>query len=587
MAIGFGATSGSGSTDVLSYAGVADQDVLSCAFWVWRNVEQNQQFVGVDDGSSAGWFIQNTSGTTHRIITRFDTTIGLYTFAASTLSSWYHVAFTHDRSNAANLPTVYVDGFAVSVSEAQAAVGTYQTGTDPMRIGNRGAGDRVVDGIIAEVGLWNRILTADEVAAMALVTNLGGGQFQRPALTPAAFPVGRTFYAPLIRGTQNLDGAAATVTGTAVQPHPRVMYPLDGYTVTKGSSSPEPPEVTVTSATASSVTASAEIAYVASDVVFGTAGDLAASGSITYRGQAVIGSASSMPASLSYELEGAAVFTSASAFPTLPAQILPGAPFEGVSLLLASAEIRYRGAARVNGVSEMVASPAIAIPAAATVSSAASMTATGSIARAMAGQAQGASTVLATALHTGPMFRLYLLRDGVEPVFWRAYDPADRSLALSGLDLPDGDFTLALTRVDQYGSESDPLDALIAISAAGGVAVPRLARAERLQAVAVAGGDILLTWLVKSQNGETLPPRWQIALASDPDSILLSRAGVRGGLVSATVGPYADGQTVELAVRAAREDGSSLPGAPWQNFPAVVADAAGPPPELVEVLDVP
>ena len=67
------------------------------------------------------------------------------------------------------------------------------------------------DGSLAEFAVWNRILDAAEAKSVYLSS-------------PLAVPRDLVEYVPLLRENVSLKLDAPTITGTAVQPHPRVMY---------------------------------------------------------------------------------------------------------------------------------------------------------------------------------------------------------------------------------------------------------------------------------------------------------------------------------------------------------------------------
>ena len=82
-------------------------------------------------------------------------------------------------------------------------------------VGGRNYDDaRNFGGYLAEVGMWSRVLSADERAALAA------------GYSPLFFPIGLRHYAPLIRDpVDRVTGAAGTLDGTAVVDHPRIIYP--------------------------------------------------------------------------------------------------------------------------------------------------------------------------------------------------------------------------------------------------------------------------------------------------------------------------------------------------------------------------
>jgi Concanavalin A-like lectin/glucanases superfamily len=144
---------------------------------------------------------------------------GEYNCAAPTLDTWVDIVYTQSGTST---PSIYFDGSSQTVTTATAPTGSEVTTTGKVfRIGNKAAGTREFGGQLAEVAVWSRILGADEIGFLA-----DGG-------TPDCIPGSLELYVPLIRDTINLkDNSSPTLTGTAVQPHPRVYSsaPWQGVT---------------------------------------------------------------------------------------------------------------------------------------------------------------------------------------------------------------------------------------------------------------------------------------------------------------------------------------------------------------------
>ncbi len=111
---------------------------------------------------------------------------------------------------------MFIDGSSVTVTRVGAGpTGSIVTNTDPYVIGNRGAGDRNWDGQFAEFAIWDGVaLNGQEAAALA--------RGYSPLLIRAA---SLAEYLPLLRNNVSIKLAAPTITGTAVQPHPRILMP--------------------------------------------------------------------------------------------------------------------------------------------------------------------------------------------------------------------------------------------------------------------------------------------------------------------------------------------------------------------------
>ena len=90
-----------------------------------------------------------------------------------------------------------------------------KSGTENISIGHHDVHGRVWDGKIAEVAMWNRVLSAGERLA------LGNGY------SPLFMPNNLDFYAPLVRNEDDIMGKAGTNSGAAVAVHPRIFYPTN------------------------------------------------------------------------------------------------------------------------------------------------------------------------------------------------------------------------------------------------------------------------------------------------------------------------------------------------------------------------
>lgn len=129
------------------------------------------------------------------------------------VDTWSHVAVTYDTGATGNDPVFYVNGTATASTEYGAPSGTVTDPASAWLLGNRGSLSRSCKGQLAEVAIWNRILTAAEVAL------LGDGY------SPLFIPNGLVVYEPLLRDNVNPKMSASTISGALVQPHPRIIYP--------------------------------------------------------------------------------------------------------------------------------------------------------------------------------------------------------------------------------------------------------------------------------------------------------------------------------------------------------------------------
>jgi len=194
--------------DKIAYPANAAQDNIftgggTVAYWTIADTggENNlgQAISKSIDGANSGWYstIHGESGSdfSMRIAIFFSGSDGHWKPNTNvfTYGDKEHFCATYDDGDVANEPIIYANG----VSETISLVAGPPTGTvgddssDPIEVYDVPVSTIVnYDGKVAYIGLWNRILTASEVAALARGAN------------PFIFQDSLTFYAP-----QNTDTA--------------------------------------------------------------------------------------------------------------------------------------------------------------------------------------------------------------------------------------------------------------------------------------------------------------------------------------------------------------------------------------------
>ncbi len=216
MARGFGTTYGSATTDLIATAYTGSSTTKS--FWVagllhglgggslgaiWRRT--NEQLAVIDAANFT--FRQLWSGATAD-----------WRFAIWATDVSGTIGVSYDGGNVANGPIVYRNGSKLTVGSGVTATtapsGSNTPETSVFNIGNAAGGTRNWDGWLAEVAIWNVILTDSEFAA------LQAGYSPMLIRTTALVE-----YVPMLRDNVSRKLAAPTMTGTAVQPHPRIIMP--------------------------------------------------------------------------------------------------------------------------------------------------------------------------------------------------------------------------------------------------------------------------------------------------------------------------------------------------------------------------
>ena len=211
-----------GTDDTIAYTLNAAQTSLtqiSISAWVypdavaqfkgfisWGGAFPNTQIqINFDDGLNGWVFFQDWSLTN-----------GVWYVAKPSTGAWTHIVVTYDGSSTSNDPVFYRDGTLTTPTESTAPTGTINNTSTTFNLGSVGSGD-YFNGRIAEVGVWNRVLTEGEALQLA------------DAYSPLFIPRGLVMYVPLIgKLTDEYDrikGTTGTITGTAAISHPRIIYP--------------------------------------------------------------------------------------------------------------------------------------------------------------------------------------------------------------------------------------------------------------------------------------------------------------------------------------------------------------------------
>ena len=95
--------------------------------------------------------------------------------------SWCHIVATYDATNVNNDPVIYINGKETVVSQSSGTkTGTYSgIATEACYIGNRDDASSAFEGGLADVAVWNSILTQEDVAALYSAA-VGPGATERP-----------------------------------------------------------------------------------------------------------------------------------------------------------------------------------------------------------------------------------------------------------------------------------------------------------------------------------------------------------------------------------------------------------------------
>lgn len=211
------ARSFAGGTDTIRYGGF--NGVTTGAFSLWvktTSVTANVACFTAWNGSSRtgmGFIFGNTGkmnlqgydGTTARV--------NLTSTASVNTGSWLHIGVNFNTANSST-QQIYING---SLDTSGAASAAWSFASTTVTLGDPAdAFWASYNGEVAELGMFDRNLSADEMAALAK-----GFSPVRVAPEPL------NFYAPLVRDHHNkTDATVGTFTGTTVSDHPRMMGSL-------------------------------------------------------------------------------------------------------------------------------------------------------------------------------------------------------------------------------------------------------------------------------------------------------------------------------------------------------------------------
>src|SRR3990167_8038264 len=187
-----------GSTDRIDWASIytPGANPITVAAWVYFDTvtpatPQYIWHVGTNTNTPSFAMMTGTSGDI-RVFVSCATTSQVRPSANSTLSIsvWTHLLFTWDGTlTDATTIHIYKNGAEVSYATSTNGVGAMLSTAGSWSIGGRISDDtRNLNGRIAEIATWNRVLVAGEIASLA------------NAYSPLFIPSGLKYYADLIAG---------------------------------------------------------------------------------------------------------------------------------------------------------------------------------------------------------------------------------------------------------------------------------------------------------------------------------------------------------------------------------------------------
>lgn len=168
MGLAFDGVSGSVTTTLTSHSATR-----TYAIWAWidSNGENGKGRI-FDKGTSSPllerWQIEEAE-TPDAIcfFAGFDgATEGTFSIARPSTGAWHHLALTWVAA-AGNTAVMYLNGVAQTLQTSIVPAGAQRTNALPYMLGNRPGDDRTWHGKLAEFAVWDAILGAAEIAALA------------------------------------------------------------------------------------------------------------------------------------------------------------------------------------------------------------------------------------------------------------------------------------------------------------------------------------------------------------------------------------------------------------------------------------
>lgn len=163
-------TFGGVSTDKIALSGYTTNHTdTTWAIWTYRTGNGGGGFGRSFMKDSAGSTDVSvfTTSTNYGMNRVFSTTNGEWQFTRPSASVWHHFAITYNSSSTSNVPIFYIDGASQTVIPVTTPVGTASNNANAYKIGNKANDDGNWAGRLAEFAIWDVILTANEVSALA------------------------------------------------------------------------------------------------------------------------------------------------------------------------------------------------------------------------------------------------------------------------------------------------------------------------------------------------------------------------------------------------------------------------------------
>lgn len=144
-------------------------NALSVVLWAYVDTPQPSTFGGrmISERSSTGWFFatRNTAALQFFWSGQFTSLSVISSNSSYSTGTWVHFAVTYDGSTTATNVHIYVNGSEVGYATQTNGSGLQDANGANTRFGEEASGsaDTVYDGKMAEIGVFDRVLTGSEI----------------------------------------------------------------------------------------------------------------------------------------------------------------------------------------------------------------------------------------------------------------------------------------------------------------------------------------------------------------------------------------------------------------------------------------
>lgn len=138
-------------------------------------------------------------------------------WALPSTGTWHHSLLTYNWGSTANKPEHYLNGSNQTRTDIDTPTGTPVNNSTAFYIGSEASGGQYYGGSMAEIAMWNRILSTSEITILS------------KGFSPLFVRRGLVMYLPLIgRASSEVElvgESSGTINGATNIAHPRIIYP--------------------------------------------------------------------------------------------------------------------------------------------------------------------------------------------------------------------------------------------------------------------------------------------------------------------------------------------------------------------------